>query len=287
MVKTMGRDAKEIKALCQRLLNHEYGENAIDVGFDEFRSVHHTLTDFTGKAIQVSLIRTIEGEIIAQFSNVSPQHFLISTPKNLTLKEFDLLPCKTWYGSTSRYERFWRFLFRELRHNKLPLATVLIVSTAFLAIVNSQNLYDLIASLLIQGGTVFVSIYLIFTVTQSHQIITDSLLYERGITQRYYHDDRNVTLLALITVALTFINAMFVYIVIGIELADLPQYVEVFHRLLPAVSTSCTITLLLSCFLTISQYYLSRTIDVYERDVVSEILHKDFLKYHPDESDNQ
>lgn len=271
----MPRTDQQLEAICTHLLGGEIGNDAVELEFEEFKRLYATMTRLRASAPRLTLVKTLGNEVFAQFSDIAPQHFIITDRQPLTPERFGLVPNLVWYGEQKRPLTFIRFLGKELRRNLWPLLGVFIGSAVLMFAANSPSLYELMATLLIQSGTVFLSIYLIFTVSQSHRLAEDKRLFKVGITERYFRDDRNVTLLAILTIAITFISSMFV------SLLDTNWWVTIFRApvltaVLKAVSTAIAIAFLFDSFLTVAGYYLGRTMDVVERDVISEILHQDF-----------
>jgi hypothetical protein len=104
--------------------------------------------------------------------------------------------------------------------------------------------------------------------------------------QRYYTDDRNVLILGIGTIALTFLNVMFLSLLsvvvqsVSNQLPDGVWYwLEIAGQVLKALSTTIVIVLLFDTFLIVANYYLERSRDVVERDMTVNILHQDFRKF--------
>ncbi len=133
-------------------------------------------------------------------------------------------------------------------------------------------------SLLITSSTVFLTIYLIFTVAQSQALQKDRQLFEQGVLQKYYRDDRNVTLLAILTIVLIFLNSTLLAIASQSIATTNLWYMQLSLRSGKAISTALVITLLIHSFFTVADYYLQRTRDVTERDLVARIFHEDFSR---------
>jgi cation transport ATPase len=274
----MTRTPEQIQQMCVRLRSGEYHSQALEVTLDEFQKFHTTILHLSKTPPIVSLVN-LETVVKAQFSDISPQHFDIVHNGPLTEQHFEFALNKKWYGAEQPPQKFWPFMWEELKHNYPKLAPLFITSLILLCVVNSDPLYALMATLLIQSSTVFLSIYLIFTVAQSQTLYKDISLFKPGTLQQYYNDDRNVTLLGILTVALTFLSSGVVSLASEYISGAGLFWLQIVGRVLKALSTTIVITLLFDTFLIVADYYLDRSRDVIERDMASDILHQDFEEF--------
>lgn len=264
----MTRTNQEIEKVCRKLLSGEIGIKPLSVSLDEFQRFYSTFVNLARKSPKVSLIN-LEDRIIGQFSDVSPQHFDISNKQPLTNTDFDFIQDRIWYGANTPPEKFIPFLVKELKLNFGKLFLVAIISFVILFLANNTSLYELIISLLIQSSTVFLSLYIIFTVSQSQGLYSDLELFKSGILQKYYRDDKNVTLLGILTVSSTFLSSGLLYL--------LSNFVaSIYIQAIKAVLVTVNLTLLFDTFLTVANYYLERNRDIIERNIVADVLDKDF-----------
>ena len=249
----MTRTPEQIQQMCTRLLDREYHSQALEVTLDEFQKFYTTILHLSRTPPIVSLVN-LETVVKAQFSDVSPQHFDVVHNEPLTEQHFEFALNRRWYGAKKPPEGFWTFMWKELRQNWLKLMPLFVTSLTLLYVVNSDPLYELVATMLIQSSTVFLSIYLIFTVAQSQTLYKDVSLFEAGVLQRYYSDDRNVSLLGILTVALTFLSSG----VVSLASKYLPSaslfWSHVAGRVLKALSTTIVVTLLFDTFLIVANY---------------------------------
>ena len=265
----MTKTNQEIERICKKLLSGEIYSKALSVSLDEFQRFYSTFVNLARKSPKVSLVN-LEDIVIAQFSDIAPQHFDISDTKPLVDNDFAFIQYRRWYGATNTPERFTLFIWKELRQNLLKLLMVAIISFTILFLANSTSLYELMISLLIQSSTVFLSLYIIFTVSQSQGLYSDLELFKSGVLHKYYRDDRNVTLLGIVTVSSTFLSAGLIYL--------LSEYnPNIYLQAAKAALVTVNITLLFDTFLTVANYYLERNRDIIERNIAADILNDDFL----------
>jgi hypothetical protein len=264
----MTKTNQEIENICVRLLRGEIGKIALSVSLDEFQRFYSTFVNLTKSSPVVSLVN-IEDVVVAQFSDISPQHFDILSKQPLLDNDFQFIQEKRWYGANRKPENFLPFLWKELKQNSVKLLLVGLVSFALLFWVNNDGLYQLLVSLLIQSSTVFLSLYIIFTVSQSQNLYQDLQLFKSGILHKYFRDDKNVTLLGILTISSTFFNSGLLYLLSGLTQ-------NLFTQIAKALFSTITIMLLFDTFFTVANYYLERNRDVIERNIVADILDEDY-----------
>jgi len=274
----MIKSQDEIENICNNLVNGYLGETAITVSLDEFQKFYTTIGHITKIVPKISFVN-LESTVVAQFSNISPQHFNIIGKKPLTEENFHFVSEKHWHGRRDVPQRFLEFIWAEFLQNKGKLLTIFFVSILLLFLANSDSLYDLISTFLIQSTTVFLSLYIIFTVAQNQTLFQDLSLFRRGILQKYYTDDRNVTLLGILTIAMTFLSSGIVYLANVYNELIQKIWFEILSRAFKAFSTALVITLLFDTFLTVANYYLYRNRDVIERNITSNLLDADYKEF--------
>ena len=274
----MDRTPREIARICRELINNSIGMSALEVSLDEFRVFHETMQRLTKTVPMVSLIN-LESTVVAQFSNISPQHFDITHSEPLTESLFGFAEKKCWYGPRKSPQSFSRFLLAEFLLNKWKLSVIFIASALVFFVINSAEFYQLMASFLLQSSTVFLSLYIIFTVSQSQTLYKDVSLLKIGVLHQYYRDDRNMTLLGILTIALTFLFSGLVSLTAMFDSTTQAFWALTASRLVRAVSMSIVVALLFDTFLTVANYYLDRSRDVLERDLVAAILDDDYRKH--------
>lgn len=276
----MARTDSELRSICAHLLDGRRDPRSIAMTLDEFKRLYGHMNRMSKKPPKLSLVKLLEGEVVAQFSNIAPQRFVITHSEPLTPETFSFDVEMSWHGSETESETFVVFLRKEFRRNWIWLSLVFLASAVLLFLADSINLYELTTTLLIQSGTVFLSIYLIFTVSQSQRLAQDQQLFEMGVTHQYFSDDKNVTTLAIFTIALTFVNSMVISILNSNPFAVDIRVVTFDSRILQAMTTAVVIMLLFNSFLTVAGYYLGRTLDVMERSVMDDILHKEYEEHY-------
>ena len=281
-MKRINRTDAELEQVCVRLLNCEYDEVAYPLSIDELKRLYAILIELRHNQVPHTIVVNLGWEAFIQFSDISPQHFLITSTQSFSQQDFEFVPVKKWYGPCERMNSFPGFLITELSLNRWSLFGIFVLSFVLLWGAHDDGLYDMISNLLIQSGTVFLSIYLIFTVTQSQILQSDQRLFKKGVLQRYHRDDRNVTILAILTLALTFVNTMFAHLNQTFNPTVSIATITLDRHLWLALTTSFTICLLFDTFLAVVNYYLERTKAVLERNLLAGVLEEDFQEHYRD-----
>lgn len=266
----------DLEFICSLLLNGEVDNSAIVLTLGEFEQLYKLLVENLENRIPKTSIINLGNELFIQFSNISPQHFLIIGKNSFVSNDFRFLLSKNWFGINKKQKTFCGFIINEFKLNSIPL--LLTITFSFIALVISNN-YDIIATtsnLVMQGATIFLSIFLIFTITQNQILYKDIKLFQAGILQNFYQDDRHLATLSIFTIIATILNTLLADIFknncINIQIKN----VEINPQWILAFTTSILIASLLNSFLAVKNYYLFRTKDVIERDLVSEIFHNEF-----------
>jgi hypothetical protein len=268
---------QEIENLCKKLLAGYINNRAFRVSLEEFQKFYSTFINLTKNVPVVSLIN-LEDVIVAQFSSLSPQHFDIFQKHMLEEDDFEFIQNKRWYGAKKRSEKFGFFLWKELRQNFVSLILIAAIGFSLLFWVNNNELYNLMVSLFIQSSTVFLSLYIIFTVSQSQKLYQDISLFKTGILHKYFRDDKNVTLLGILTVAFTFLNSILIHLFAKYEATINDPLFGTLARISKATFTTIILVLLFDMFITVANYYLERNRDIIERDIVITLLDKDYTE---------
>lgn len=266
-----------IDLICGKMIKHPDQEIAptVEVTLSEFQKYYTSLWKLTGSPPAVSLVN-LGTIVIGQFSNVSPQKFGIQTRRFLTCEDFRFVDALRWHGPERACQSFIQFVWVEFRLYWWKLLLVFFTGTGLLYLADDTQLYSVLATLLIQSCTVFLSIFLIFTVAQSQILYRDIELFESGFLEKYYCDDRNVMWLGITAVALTLLSPMVISLLDSYFAEPMASELRVVVRLLKALSMSVTIALLFDTFLSVVDYYLQRSRDLIDRDMASEVLSRDF-----------
>ena len=277
---TIRTDA-ELREICSVLLSRKRYSRALEFTLDEIQRSYTIMTHAQNNHAPRVTIVNIGDCLYLQFSDISPQHFLITEPKYCIEKDFAFIPYLNWYGSKELPKSFIDFFITELRINKWFLIPILLLTFLLMFLAADYELYDKVSELVLQAVTVFLSIYLIFTVTQNQVMSKDRSLFSQGIIQKFYYDDRNLAILAIVTIISSIISIIAAHLTQSINTGTMLMgpYVDIRHMALSFFS-AVLITLMVDTFLSVVNYYFFRSKQILDRNVASDILDDEFKKYY-------
>lgn len=264
----------ELQHLVDGILQRKVHLRAIEVSLNEFQRLHSMLLKRNPLASTLSVVN-LGKEIFIQFSRLSPQHFLIRRKKPFAKSEFGFIQNLIWHGPQQIEAGLVRFLINEFRSSG-TLILVTFVTSLFLLCANSdKQLFTTISELVLQSATVFLSIFVIFSVTQNSVLAADKRLFDSGTQAQYYDDDKNLSLLMLISIGLSFLLPL----MSNVEQIFPPIRIHMYildWNLVRGIVGALSLSSLIYSFKVVISYYLNRSRDISERDLVSEFLEQDF-----------
>ncbi len=277
------KSENELMRICQFIRSGALGEAPIIMNLDDARHFFDIFIQANDRKIPEVVAVNVGDQAFLLFPEWSRQEIVVESPRALVPEDFAFVPNLDWRGATDRPQRFFHFVSQEFLANKLRTTAIFIISFAVLAVVgDSVSTLDLLNTLLIEASTVFLTIYLIFTVSQSERLSNDPKLFDRGILYKYHYDDKNVTKFAILNIALVFANTLFVHAP-GIEGSLSAPLQSSVARWLVSSTTALVMTMLFQTFFIVAEYYLERTRDLAERQHIGRILHEEYRKRNPEE----
>lgn len=270
-----------LDSLSNALINQQVNSRALIFSLDEFQRLYVIMTNKQRNlAPQISIV-SIGDTLFLQFSNISPQHFIIVDPKGFDKDDFAFIPNINWYGPKEKTRGFYQFITSEFKLNWKLFCVIFLISSIILFFTKESDLYIKVSELVLQAMTVFLSIFLIFTVSQNQIIASDKKLFIEGIVQQFFSDDLNLAKEAILTIILALFNTILVHFLNRINLdAYLIKPNLLLHDFILAFTTSSIILLLIDTFLSVVNYFFLRTKNIHDRNMASTILDEEFLKYH-------
>jgi len=268
----------ELLKFVQRIASGDLLNQPIVLKLGEFKSFYEFFIETNNRKVPEVTAIHLGDQVLLIFPEHSRQEIVIE-PENkhkIYRDDFNFVPIIDWKGAKRPALGFGQFIFDEIRISKARISLIFLLSFGILFISSpSLDVLDLINSLLIQASTVFLSIYLIFTVSQSERLSSDKKLFERGVLYKYYSDDKHITTFAILTIALTFINTILVHLAWfsqqnSLSLNDLGKWII-------SITTSVVFTMLFHTFYVVRDYYLERTRDIAERQHKENIFDEEYM----------
>lgn len=174
-------------------------DSAVRLTLPEFKNLYVEIVNQLGNRNPYVVLIFLNDQVMAMFPQYSGQRIQImhSKEKQLQAADFEFVIYKQLHGVRNKLQSFRAFLGTEIRLYWKWLMLSFTLSALGLHFTGSESTYSLLSGLLIQSATVFVSIFLIFTVTQSALIQQDVSLFRSGLLHKYRRDDRNVAILGI------------------------------------------------------------------------------------------
>ncbi len=284
-MKITSKSDEYLAELATSLVNRQINKNALTFSLKDIQRMYVILTQMLeNHPPQISIV-SIGENVYFQFSEISPQHFLIEDSNGLSENDFAFIPNKNWFGPQEQSKGVIQF-FREELSSNWWLIIVLFLLFIIMLFTHDNDLYIKISELVLQATTVFLSIYLIFTVSQNQIIATDKKLFIQGIVYKFYSDDRYLAIEAIFTIVLSLSNTILVHFLVSLQFTYFlfrPDFLLVKDYIL-ALTSSFLVILMVDTFLSVTNYFFFRTKHILDRNMASDILHDEFQKYEKHDS---
>lgn len=277
------RNEEELTNISMLIRSGRLEEGPIVMSLEELRLFYEIFIQANDRRIPEVVIVNLADQAFLIFPEWSRQEIIVESNEPLVPEDFQFIPDIDWRGAKTPPQRFPSFFVQEFWLSKFRTITVFLVSFVILMlVVRSTDVLDLISSLLIEASAVFLSIYLIFTVSQSERLSYDKKLFERGIFFKYHNDDKNITKFAILTIAFVFVNALIGHLPPIADSLSKPLSLSV-GRWIISLTSAFVLTMLFHTFFIVAGYYLERTRDLAEREHTGRILHEEYSARHSEE----
>ena len=203
---------------------------------------------------------------------ILPDRFLkwVKIKRALDDKDFDFALLHAEYFGERKHLTFLKFLGEELSTNWLSLIFTFIFGLiGFYALVNSptgKDAIEKISETLLTATMLFLSVFILFTVSQNSEIIKDQYLFRKGLTHRFFRVDGFLTVLAVFSMLLCISVIMLLNVSSDIKLLGFTVNLLNVQHVIPLLS-AMALTLLVDCFLSLLNYYFQRIRNVIETDL--------------------
>ncbi len=270
--------------IANKLLSSSGSPQIITVTISQFREVYNEV-ESNARATPVDIL--LNGDwAMAQFSRLCNHRLIITSdppPKYLALfikrkvlteKDFAFASLYSKVYGSRQYLYTSAFLKEEVSTNWLPILLTLIISfISFRVLISAPNgikSIEKIIELVVTAATLFLSIFILFTVSQNAELIKDPYLFRKGLTHRFFRVDKLITSLAFIG---------FLISILTLVMINLPTTVTIFGKslimpdakIVVPIFSAVSISILVDCFLALINYYLERVRYVFEKDLAKEL----------------
>ena len=153
----------------------------------------------------------------------------------------------------------------------------LITPNSFPATERAINMIVKVNEMLLTSATLFLSVFLVFTVAQSAKLQEDIRLFDTGLLHKFEHDDRLVTVIAIVSLILSVLNVTLLGLPVSLDVTawNMLGYTVTLNKLslISPLITGLTIGALIYCFLVLL-YYLKRMMLITNRDMSAKVLER-------------
>ena len=193
----------------------------------------------------------------------------------LTEEDFDFAIYSEFYGART-YLSLRSFLVEEISTNGFPLLLTMLISLiVFQSILGTtgKGVLEKVNELLLTATTLYLSVFLLFTVSQNVELVKDPFLFREGLTHRFFRVDQLLASLAVAVMCVSILNVILLNLSPPVSVSllgrtfTLPD-VSVIAPFLSAVG----VTMLVDCFLALIQYYSRRVRYILEKDLTKRLL---------------
>jgi len=225
---------------------------------DLYRAIESVSRQEKRSLDKTTVVLLSEGALVRL--SVAPNYIIRVNKRdgNLRKKDFDFLLAPRFEGNVTPIP-LRAFVWTEIRRNwyiLIPLGVMLVLlllgDTKFETL-NSVN------QMLVDANAIFISIFVLFTVSQNTEILRSKHMLQSGETFRLMQNDRYITGMAILSLVMAIIST-------ASSSSSLPNSVFMTRRIfssvssltvfLPVVLTTIASILLVDCLLSISTYYL-------------------------------
>ncbi len=295
---TEGADHK-VDEICERLVTGQPLGDETDLSLDEFVALYQKVGQQVNIKQRVDIVLQNDRAFV-QFTDLPPGNGIVyvTSERRLAPQDFSRTVANAvFHGDvlTSTFEE----RIKEDRTNILIsgaiglLFTILLfvlgnsVASTYLAYLATPDRFPSteraisvviqINEMLLTSVTLFLSIFLVFTVAQSAKLQEDIRLFDIGLLHKFERDDRLITIVAIASLVLSVLNVTLLGLPVSLDITawNVLGYVITLNKLslVSPLITGLTIGTLIYCFLALL-YYLKRMMLITNRDMSARVLER-------------
>lgn len=288
------------KDVIQAILSPSGSPQVFTLNLSQFREVYQAIQR-NAQGTPVDIVLNGDWAMV-QFSRLcnhrirvlqDPPSSLLSrfVPKTvLEEKDFEFASLHSQFYGAKTYLSLRSFLAEEISTNWLPLSLTMLISWIvfqFLLGTAGKDVLEKVNELLLTATTLYLSIFLLFTVSQNVDLVKDPYLFRQGLTQRFFRVDQ---LLAFLAVAVLCVSILSVILLNVSSPVSLPLFGRTFTipdaSIIAPFLSAAGMMMLVDCFLALTQYYFRRMRYILEKKLTKELL-DELMEERNRPSDNQ
>jgi hypothetical protein len=298
MAMAANESKQKIDFLCNSILAGGPLNPTESLSLDEFAALYHKVSEQTGVKHRIDIVLQSDRALV-QFTGLTPGHQIvyIVSEHRLTQQDFSRIVHKPVFHGDILPVSFRQRIKEEHKNLLVSFGFGLLFSLTLFALGNSvaadyasyladpdgfpsvDRVVDFLVQInemLLTSATLFLSIFLVFTVAQSSKLQEDTRLFDSGLLHKFERDDRLIAMVALTSLLLSLLNVVILGIPAAFGIARWQiagRYMLTLNMLsliIPAL-TGLSIATLAFCFLALL-YYLKRTMLITNRDMSGKVL---------------
>lgn len=246
-----------LKSLAQEIVEGD-ATATYSISLTEFKELYRNIArmcEESNKKIGETRILLLTESAIVKFS-IAPNIILqINHDKNLSRKDFDIVISSVIEGNVRPIS--WRaFIWTEIRHGWWIFLIVSIIFYLFYYKESNFPGISTINQLLVDATSLFISIFVLFTISQNRDLLSNKELVRKGFTHQLMQNDFYITSLAIASLICTFTSSS-ILTQINPTITKIPILNVSFQTGFIAIFlTHIAMLFLLDCFMSVTRYYL-------------------------------
>lgn len=225
---------------------------------------------------------------LAQFTRISNQRLRIVQDRGtsrlarfrgsnlLSEDDFEFALLHAEIHGVRRPLTFRAFVGEELSSHPILLLITLTISFLVCWIISTSGGAETLSKineLLITAATIYLSIFLLFTVSQNINTLSNLYLFEKGLTYRFLAIDRYIGILVLSVILICSTSVVLIALESGKNLVIFQySFQPPDFSLVVAALTAIALTVLVDSFVALIQYYFTRVRYLMEQDLTGRLL---------------
>ncbi len=259
--------------LAQTIL-HEGNSGTYKLTLDDFRELYRIISEIHDEKIEDTYILLLTEYALVKFK-ISPNIIIrVLSEKTLSKKDFEIVLSPIFEGNLKPIT-WLAFGWTEILNN-WKIFTIISLSFYFL-FYRPQNFQGIntINQLLIDANALFISIFVLFTISQNQELLTNRNLIKQGEIHRLLQNDYYITSISIFSLTLAFISSAL------LTLSPLPEIFSPITKetfslgIFTIALTHIALLALLDCFLSVTRYYLKITRTRVEMQMYTLLMSKD------------
>lgn len=223
--------------------------------FQELYKLVSRLSEQRDKKIGETYILLLTENALVRFSLAQKIIIQVSHNQTLSKTDFNIVISPKFEGNINPIT--WKaFIWTEFRQNWLIILFITVLFFLLFYMTNNFAGISKINELLIQSNSLFISIFILFTISQNRELLTNKELTRQGITHRLMQNDYYITSFAILSLSLALCSSAILTLPTN-TMSSFALANSFYSMGTIAIGlTHLALILLLVCFLSVTKYYL-------------------------------